>query len=489
MQQKLKEIEEVEIEGYKTRIKFMPSFEEREPDIAFYSKLEENKKAKQAITQLAENENSEVHTDNENIMRIATDFYHNLYSEGKVNEKTQRKLLANVKKKITLKQKNKLDSPLTLEELKIIVFQMIRGKTPGLDGIPIEFYQEYWDEIKYLYLAFINKVKTEAFTKGKNTSVIKLIYKKTGEIYLLSNYRPISLINVDIKILTKALANRLKYILPSIIHISQTAVYGRKIDQTIHTIRDLIDLANRDDEQAAFIFLDQEKAFDRVDHEFLYNTMKAFGLGDGFIGWVRLIYSNATSVLNINGFLSKRIPLKRGVRQGCPLSALLYVLVIEVLAIQLRLNPNLVGFSIGGEKIISTHYLDDATIIIKQNRCFKEVIKELNQYEEASGSKVNYKKTKGLWTGSWKNRRVPPMNIKWTNKNVETLGVFFGNEEPHVATFNKIIPKLEKKLNWKQFRLTQIGKARVIEIFLASKLIYASRYASKYAKEHTKGHI
>ena len=73
-------------------------------------------------------------------------------------------------------------------------------------------------------MAFINQVKAETFPKGKNTSVIKLVYKKTGEIFLLKNYRPISLINVDIKILTNTLANRLKYILPTIIHMTQTAV-------------------------------------------------------------------------------------------------------------------------------------------------------------------------------------------------------------------------------------------------------------------------
>ena len=89
--------------------------------------------------------------------------------------------------------------------------------------------------------------------------------------------------NVDVKILTKILANRLKFILPSIIHATQTAVYGRKIDQTIHMIQDLIDLANENDEQAAFIFLDQEKAFDRVNHDFLFKIMEHFGIGKGFI--------------------------------------------------------------------------------------------------------------------------------------------------------------------------------------------------------------
>ena len=77
--------------------------------------------------------------------------------------------------------------------------------------------------------------------------------------------------------------------------------------------------------------------------------MEAFGIGQNFIKWVSTIYANASSVLSINGRFSEKIPLKRGVRQGCPLSALLYVLVIEVLAIHLRLNPNIVGFQVGGE--------------------------------------------------------------------------------------------------------------------------------------------
>ena len=110
-----------------------------------------------------------------------------------------------------------------------------------------------------------------------------MIYKKNGDIFLLRNYRPISLINVDVKILTKVLAERLKVALPNIIHPSQTAVYGRKIHQTVHMIRDLIDIANNEDIPAAFIFLDQEKAFDRVNHDFLYKTMKVFGIGDIFI--------------------------------------------------------------------------------------------------------------------------------------------------------------------------------------------------------------
>ena len=205
--------------------------------------------------------------------------------------------------------------------------------------------------------------------------------------------------------------------------------------------------------------------------------MDAFGIGEGFIKWVRVLYANATTKLKINGHLSANIPLNRGVRQGCPLSGLLYVLVIEVLALQLRKNPNIVGFQVGGEKIISLHYADDAIITIKQNKCFKEVIKDLNDYEMASGAKINFGKTKGLWVGKWINREDKPIDIEWTNKNVKTLGVYFGNDNPAKQTFEDIIPKIKKSMDyWKQFNLSKFAKARVIEIFHASRLWYAAKF-------------
>ena len=156
-------------------------------------------------------------------------------------------------------------------------------------------------------------------------------------------------------------------------------------------------------------------------------------------------------------------------------------MVIEVLALQLRENPNIVGFTVGGEKIISLHYADDATIIIKQNRCFKEVYKELTDYEEATGAKVNYTKTKGLWTGKWKNRTDRPlqneMPIKWTGKNVKALGVYFGNSDPGKQTFEEILPKIKRSMDyWKQFQLCKLAKARVIEIFHASRLWFAANF-------------
>ena len=110
-------------------------------------------------------------------------------------------------------------------------------------------------------------------------------------------------------------------------------------------MQDLIDLVNLNNEKAAFIFLDQEKAFDRMSHKFILKTLRAFGFGENFIKWVKIVYTNTQGAVKVNGYLTKAFSIERGVRQGCPLSALLYVLCAEVLAIEIRGNNAIKGYN------------------------------------------------------------------------------------------------------------------------------------------------
>ena len=175
LNKKLREIEENEVEGYIRRTRYFPDYEKNEPDIAFYAKLEEKHIATNTIGQLAESKDDKIYTDNENMMKIASKFYTNLYTPNKVNTKIQDKLLKNINQTITQEQKDKLDALILEEEVKIAVFQLLTGKSPGMDGIPVEFYQQYWDQIKDYYMEYINYVRTEGFSKTKNTSVIKIV--------------------------------------------------------------------------------------------------------------------------------------------------------------------------------------------------------------------------------------------------------------------------------------------------------------------------
>ena len=109
------------------------------------------------------------------------------------------------------------------------------------------------------------------------------------------------------------------------------------------------------------------------------------------------------------------------------------------------------------------HYADDAVIIIKQNRCFKEVIKDLSTYEDAAGARVNYGKTKGLWVGKWKYRQDKPLGIEWTSGNVKNIGIYFGNDNPGSQTFDDILPKIKKSMNY--WKLSKFSKQESSKLF------------------------
>ena len=501
--ERLRVIELQEIEGYKRRVKYASTYEDAEHEISFYAKMEAKQAAKNTIPELAEAENAQTFSNTDSILKIVTDFYKDLYSKKKTYRSSQKQVLSLIKNKLTEEQKVRLDAVITLEELQHALNDMKVGKSPGLDGVPIEFFKAFWPLVQHRYLAYIQRAQVFGFPDEKNTSATILIYKDKGETYLLIYYRPISLINTDLKILCKVLSNRMKPVLKDIIHSSQTCVPGRQIDQTVHLLRDMIDISNEDNLQTAFVFLDQEKAFDRVNHNFLFRTLEGFGFGPVFIDWIKTIYGNASTRVKVNGFLTEKIPLHSGVRQGCPLSALLYVLVIEILALQLRNNSQIVGFIVGGERIVSLHYADDAIIVMKQNACFKWAYKELKRFESASAAKINWSKTEGLLTGSWRQTNMTEWGITWTNKNVKNLGIFQGNDNPGKETFDNILPKCYKTLNfWKQFRLSQIGKSRVVETFITSQLAFASKFHTvppdmlkklqkqivNYINSHSKGH-
>ena len=116
-------------------------------------------------------------------------------------------------------------------------------------------------------------------------------------------------------------------------------VPGCYIGENVAFLRDAVQFATTFDSPVAILSLDQEKAFDRVDWGFMSATRFKMGFGVSFLDWVKLLYTGVQSAVNVNGYLSSFFSLSHGVRQGCPVSPLLYVLVAEVLAVNIRANP------------------------------------------------------------------------------------------------------------------------------------------------------
>ena len=292
-------------------------------------------------------------------------------------------------------------------------------------------------------------------------AAVTILFKK-GDNTLMKNYRPISLINVDVKIIAKALASRMIKVLPDIIHNNQKCIPGKHIVNNIHVVNDLIKRIQDNEEGAALIFLDQEKAFDRVDHNFLIKTLKAFGFGPHFIEWIKILYNDVSSVFKLNGYQSKMIEIQRGVRQGCPLSALLYILIAEVLGIEVRLNDKITGYRFKDQenkdqehKILQ--YADDTCLCITKTESVKECFKVLQIYEKASGAKVNISKTDGMWIGVWSYRTKDEKfhkfaGLSWTDNNLKFLGELFGEDLTNLQIVNieNTVQEMIKSLHfWK----------------------------------------
>ena len=166
---------------------------------------------------------------------------------------------------------------------------------------------------------------------------------------ILKNWQPISVPNPDYKICTKFLANRLRKVLLLILREDQTSgVPGRSIFENLFLVQDTIDYVPHKEIAAAVISLNQEKAFDHVNHEFLQCVLERFHFGPTFRQWVPVLYHNIDSVVINNGWLSSAFVLQRGVQQGCPLSPLLYCLVAETLGQAIRRDPSIEGISLPG---------------------------------------------------------------------------------------------------------------------------------------------
>ena len=197
---------------------------------------------------------------------------------------------------------------------------------------------------------------------------MSLLYKKDDH-RLVKNWRLISLLQTDYKLASKVITERLKRVMQIIFHKDQTCgLVGRSIFSNLQLIRDMLDMIDKTNETGILVTLNQEEAFDRVDHDFLMPVLFKFAFGPSFCRWVSLFYKSVFYRIICNGRLSVPVFLKSGVRQGCPLSPLLYVLVSEVLSTQIRKCSDIEGFWLsgaGGLQFKISQYADDAMLFVK----------------------------------------------------------------------------------------------------------------------------
>ena len=456
--------------------------EEGEKSTKYFAKLEKRNYDSKYISELQTENNGQYITDPKEILEHGARFYSDLYSSNKTdtqNPKYSNFFNLSPKKKLTEVAKSSLEGELNITECKEALDRMSNGKSPGVDGLTREFYQAFWNETAHLVLNSLNSAyEKREMMIAQNRGIIRLLPKpkKKEELLKIDNWRPISLLNVDYKIGSKALTLRLEKVLPTIIDNNQAGfVKGRFIGECIRTIDDVLHFIDQKKYPGLALFLDFKKAFDCLEHNFIRKTLQSINFGESFIQWYTTLYSNATSCVINNGYTSKYFPIERGVRQGDPLSGSLFVIAVELLANSLRTNKNIRGISVSDKQILLTQYADDTTIFVKDEKSAAEALRVIELFGEVSGLKLNKAKCEGLWLGILKDCQNRLFDISWPQRPIAALGAHFSyNKELNDnINFDEKLTRVETTLKaWSGRGLTPIGKICILKMFGISKLLY-----------------
>ena len=416
---------------------------EEKPTKFFYNKLKakQNRQRFSEVRVPLEKGGYKISNDIFDVLKISTSFYEQLYStEKSLQLNDQISLIELIDKQLEFGQHAQLDADITKQELREALADTQPGKSPGWDGLSYDFYKTFWPLLEDDFIELQNCILNveKSLTKSQQRALISLLYKD-GDKRDIKNWRPISLLCTDYKLITKVIANRIKRVLPSIIHQDQTCtIPGRSIYDNLSLTRDIISYTKMKEIPGYMITIDQEKAFDRVDRNLLFKILKRFNFSEKMLAWLKILYEKPQSALYINGFIGKIFVTERGIRQGCPLSAILYIIYAEALGNLIRKDEKIHGIPLPGkgEDLKISQYADDTTLYIhiRTNICY--LFDLLAKYEKLSGSKVKISKTKGLCLGP----SNPPKNenrIIWQEREgLEILGVSFFTDFIHTLNFN-----------------------------------------------------
>lgn len=321
---------------------------------------------------------------------------------------------------------NDLQKVTSEKEVLAALKESENGRASGINGIPYEFwksisrvYEERHkdeepatdeertesDELDIVWI--LTRVYRDIDTFGIIPSTkfalgwLCPIHKK-GDRSEVVNYRPITLLNCDYKILTKVLAMKLAKVAPTLIHTDQAGFVPKR--QIFHQIRQAqltISYAEAIEQDGVIIALDQEKAYDKVMHDYIWKVLDAFHLPETFTKTIKNLYAEANTVVMVNGERSSPFKVTRGVRQGCPLSCLIFDLAIEPLACMLR-QSKLKGISVPGlkERIIASLFADDTTTYLAKEDSLEDLEEILDEWCEASGGQFNEDKMEVIPIGT-----------------------------------------------------------------------------------------
>uniref|UniRef100_A0A670JJJ0 Reverse transcriptase domain-containing protein n=1 Tax=Podarcis muralis TaxID=64176 RepID=A0A670JJJ0_PODMU len=422
-------------------------------------------------------------TEPKEIRRAFVDFYKQLYKnkERSNKKKIERYLKEKVMRKISLAQKELLDAPISKEEVEEAIKELKRGKAPGPDGFTASYYKEMKDILIDPLTKVMNNILKEKDMPGTwREAFIVVIPKQDSDLTQVKNYRPISLLNTDYKIFAGILAKRLKKILIKIIHKDQEGFLpGRQIRNNIRNIVNIIEfLSERYDKPASLIFVDAEKAFDNVIWEFMIKNLEVMEVGQKFLNGIQAIYTDQKARLIVNNVITEELKIGKGTRQGCPLSPLLFIVVLEVLLNAIRQNKQIKGVTLGVNEYKIKAYADDVVLTVEEPiDSIKEILNEMEQFGKLAGFRLNKRKTKMIV----KNMDRDKMELLQQRteieivKKIKYLGIWLSDKNIDLYQYNyvPVWKGVKRDLeSWARLKLSLWGRIETVKMMVLPKLLY-----------------
>ena len=451
----------------------------------YFLGLEKTRQKKKYFEQV-EGKGGEKITDFVGIVERVKDFYRELYKKEEVDAESSRQVINKLEAKLSDEDREGCEGEISKGEIEKARNGLGRNKSPGIDGIIGEFYIEFKEELAPVLEKLFRNIEVKGeMPHSITTGLVSIIYKK-GSRDKLENYRPLTVLNGDYKVLAKVLANRIKEVIGTVVGSTQAySIPGRDIADTISSIRDTITYM-KENGGGVVVSLDLNKAFNRVDHGYLYKVLEKVGFGGRLIGWVRRMYEGAASRIKVNGIVTGEFRLERSVRQGCPLSALLYSLSAEPLAALILQNERIRGIELlGGQVSTLYQYADDTTVTVRDKESVVEVLQSVELYGRASGAQVNIEKSEIMYFGE-RREGMGETGFKENKDYFKVLGVNLGikGKEGRDRQYEGIVNSIRKTLGfWKKRRLKLKGKVIVVNMLIMSKLVYVMNVPVKVMKE------
>ena len=382
--------------------------------------------------------------------------------------------------KLSMDQQAAIEGEFTTAEVHESIFGLKRGSSPGCDGLTSEFFCIFFSKIK--------DILTDAFNccylKGKlydsaRRGVINLIPKKGRDSRAIKNTRPISILCTDYKVIEKVLANRIKPMLEFLINEDQKGfMTGRRISCNIRRVLEVLKHVDEEDLAGVIVSIDFEKCFDRIETTSILGALEYFNFGPSYMQWTKMLYNQPLACIANNGYFSPYFEVTRSVRQGGPNSAYYFLVIAEVLAIELLKNKDIKGFMVQDIMKVLGQYADDLDLyLIGNQNAISAAFRVISIFERKSGFKISYEKSTIYRVGSIKKTQVKyttQSSVNWTNDGINILGVEVTEEkELQVRNYEPLINTISAILSgWRNRNLSLFGKILVINSLIASLFVY-----------------